>query len=251
MNVNNLYAEVLITYFGIELEEFNKTISLLLATLPPPNKTNIRKQDWLSFVYEQSGIGGDDLQQLLLVNLTYPTAYFKAKHLFYDQPISDHSLDQLIDQLALGDGNGAVYLEFNPWDGYLSTIPVDQTAFPYRSSKFGIQFMMYWNNGQYEKQQMNWLNQIYLSIYNDSTKHAYINYIDRDVQDWMNVYYHPHQQRLINIQHIYDKNNRFYFEKSIVSGGISSTSDTSIVFLFLALFTCSPFFSVPFFCSYI
>ena len=62
-----------------------------------------------------------------------------------------------------------------------------------------------------EQEQIHWLNQIYLSIYNDSTKYAYINYIDRDVLNWMNVYYNTHQQRLINIKNMYDKNNRFYF----------------------------------------
>jgi hypothetical protein len=66
---------------------------------------------------------------------------------------------------------------------------------------------------------MNWLNQVYLSIYNDSTKYSYINYIDRDIPNWMNVYYHIHQQRLINIKNIYDKNNRFYFERTIQGNG--------------------------------
>ncbi|CAF4039730.1 unnamed protein product, partial [Adineta steineri] len=79
--------------------------------------------------------------------------------------------------------------------------------------------MVSWNDTQHEEQQMNWLNQVYLSIYNDSTKHSYINYIDRDVPNWMNVYYHTHMQQLINIKHIYDKNNRFYFEKTIESIG--------------------------------
>ncbi len=217
MNVNNIQVGISIIYFGIELEEFNKTISLFLATLPTPNKTDVHKQDWLTFVYAGLGTGDNsgDHRPLLLNNLTYPTYYFKAKHLFYDQPISNHSLDQFIDRLASGGGGGQLYVAFSPWDGYLSTIPVDQTAFPHRNSKFGIQFMIYWNDEQQERQQLNWLNQIYLSIYNDSTKHSYINYIDRDVHNWMNVYYHTHQQRLIHIKYTYDKNNRFYFEKTI------------------------------------
>jgi hypothetical protein len=207
--------EILIIYFDTELDEFNKTISLLLSTLPTPNSINIYKQDWLTFVYRTSGLynGNGDHQLLLLENLTYPTYYFKAKHLFYDQPISYHSLEQFIDQLALG--NGPLLVEFTPWDGYLSTIPVDQTAFPHRNFKFGIQFMVYSN----DQQQLDWLNEVYLSIYNDSTKYAYINYIDRDVPDWMNVYYNTYQQRLINIKNIYDKNNRFYFEMTIQSNG--------------------------------
>jgi hypothetical protein len=146
MNVNNVYAEILIVYFGIELEELNKTISLLLERLPTPNETNVRKQDWLTFVYEGSSIGGSDHdpRQLLLENLTYPTYYFKGKHLFYDQTISDHSLDQFIDRIALGDG--PLYMEFSPWDGYLSTIPVPKTAFLHRHFKLGIQFMIYSND---------------------------------------------------------------------------------------------------------
>ncbi|CAF5055813.1 unnamed protein product, partial [Rotaria sp. Silwood1] len=158
MNVNNFYVEILIIYFGIELEELNKTISLLLATLPTSNQINVHQRDWLTFFYERSTVNaGGNPQQLLLENLTYPTSYFKAKHLFYDQPISDHSLDQFIDRLALGDGQ--IYLEFSPWDGYLSRVPVNKTAFPHRHYKFGIQFMIFWNDEQDEKEQLNLLNQ--------------------------------------------------------------------------------------------
>ena len=36
-----------------------------------------------------------------------------------------------------------------------------------------------------------WLNQVYLSVYNDSAKHSYINYINRDEPNWMDAYYKP------------------------------------------------------------
>ena len=109
---------------------------------------NIYEQDWLTFVYRASDLNtsNNDLRSLLLENLTYPTYHFKAKHLFYDQPISNHSLDQFVNQLALG--NGQLGLGFNPWDGYLSTIPADQTGFPHRNFKFGIQFTLQWNDTQ-------------------------------------------------------------------------------------------------------
>ena len=215
MLVNNTHVHILIINFGIELKEFNKTILLLLENLPTSNKTSLDKQDWLTFVYKHSGIDNftGDHRQLLLDNLTYPTYYFKGKHLFYNQTISNNSLEQLIHRLTLVDGQ--ISMLFNPWDGYLSKIPVNKTAFPHRHFKFGIQFLSYWNDHQHEKKQMNLLKQIYLSIYNDSTKYSYINYIDRDEHNWMNVYYNTHQQRLINIKHIYDKKNRFYFEKTI------------------------------------
>ncbi|CAF4971518.1 unnamed protein product [Rotaria sp. Silwood1] len=215
MRVLKTHVAISILYFGIEFDEFNNTISLLLATLPTPNRTKLYEQDWLTFVYKSSGIadGSGDHQQLLLDRLTYPTYHFKAKHLFYDRPISSHNLDKFIDRLASGDGE--ITMIFLPWDGYLSTIPVDETAFPHRHFKFGIQFTLYPTDEQHEKEQMNWLNQVYLTVYNESTTYSYINYIDRDVPNWMNVYYHTHQQRLINIQHMYDKNNRFYFEKTI------------------------------------
>ncbi|CAF1386941.1 unnamed protein product [Adineta steineri] len=236
MGVNSIQIEISITYFGIELEEFNRIISLLLTTLPTPYKTEVHQRDWLTFVYLNSDIGdlNGDHRQLLLDNVTYPTHYSKAKHLFYDQPISNHSLDQLIDRLTLG--NGQISLLFSPWDGYLKTIPVHATGFPHRHFKFGIQFMVSWNDTQHEEQHMTWLNQVYLTIYNDSTKHSYINYIDRDVPNWMNVYYHTHVQQLINIKHRYDKNNRFYFEKTIESIGVNSHPFLSVHFAILIIF---------------
>lgn len=229
MGVSNINVEISILYFDTVLDEFNKTIARLLSILPTPNTVNIYEQDWLTFAYRASDLdlSNNDLRSLLLENLTYPSYHFKAKHLFYDQPISDHSLDQFVQQLA--SGSGRIGLGVNPWDGYLSTIPVDQTAFPHRHFKFGIQFTTTWDDTENGQEQINWLNRVYLSVYNDSTKYSYINYIDRDVEDWMNAYYHTHQQRLINIKSTYDKNNRFYFERTIQS----NNANQQVVFRYL------------------
>ncbi|CAF0976835.1 unnamed protein product [Adineta steineri] len=219
LTVKSATVDILLSYYGVELEEFNRIVSLFLSTLPSPLKINITELDWLSFVYEHSSLSNpsDDIRELLLNNLTYPTYYFKAKHLFYDQPVSDDSLDQLISRLTSTDSS--ITLQFELWGGYLNTIPVDQTAFLHRHYKFDIQFMVCWDNDQDENEQLNRLNQVYLTVYNDSTKYSYINYIDRDLPNWMNAYYNTHQQRLIHIKHIYDKDNRFDFERTIQLSG--------------------------------
>lgn len=236
MRVSNVQVDISIDYFDTNLDDFYQIKSSLLAALPTPNATNERTQDWLSYVYERSSAdGGDnDYRQLLLVNLTYPTYYFKAKHLYYDQPISDRSLDHFIDRLAAG--NAQIATQFNPWDGHSSTIPVDQTAFPHRHFKFGIHFTGVWDRTQDEKEQLNLLNELYLTVYDDSTKYSYINYIDRDVPNWMDVYYHIHKQRLINIKAIYDKDNRFYFERTIESSGIDQRFFSNFHLSILAIF---------------
>ena len=236
MGVSNVQVDITINYFDTNIDDFNKIVSSLLAALPTPNKTDERTQDWLAYVYERSdaGGGGNDYRQLLLINLTYPTYYFKAKHLYYDQPISDISLDQFIDRLVLGDGR--VVAQFNPWDGYSSTIPVNRTAFPHRHVKFGIQFTAVWNREQDENEQLNALNERYLAIYDDSTKYSYINYIDRYVPNWMDAYYHIHKQRLINIKYIYDKDDRFSFERTIESGGIDQSFFLNFQLISFAIF---------------
>ncbi|CAF4064914.1 unnamed protein product [Adineta steineri] len=215
MNVNHLEIRISITYFGIELDVLKRTVALFLETLPTPNETKIHSEDWLTFVYDGLGLGNSnvDHRHLLLKNSTMPTYCFKAKHLFFDKPISDHSLDQFLNRISLGIGE--LYITFNPWDGHIHTIPIDKTAFPHRRYKFGIQLMIYCNDTNSEKKQMKWLNEIYSTIYRDSTKHSYINYMDRDVKNWMDYYYNTHQQILHNLKYIYDKNNRFYFEKTI------------------------------------
>jgi len=60
MNVNNVQVGISIIYFGIELEEFNKTVSLLLTKLPTPKKIHVHKQDWFTFSYRL--VLGDDGQ---------------------------------------------------------------------------------------------------------------------------------------------------------------------------------------------
>ena len=219
MTVNSSSVEVLISYYGVQVEQFNRTVALFLSTLPPPTEQKIKTQDWLSSVYEHSSLTDPrgDLRELLLDNLTYPTLHFKAKHLFYNQPISNDSLDRLI--ARLGSTASSISLQFSVWGGYLPTIPVDQTAFSHRSYRFAIQFMVYWNDDQDENEQISWLNQVYLTIANDSTKYSYINYIDRDLPNWMDAYYNTHQQRLIHIKGTYDRDNRFDFERTIQLSG--------------------------------
>lgn len=215
MGIRTTGARISINYYSPILDEFNQTTSFLLSSLPSPSNSNEFQKDWINFVYARSDVGSsnDDPRSLLLENMTYPTFDFKAKHLYYDQPISDQSLERLVN--LIGSRNGSLVLIFSPWDGHLSTIPVDQTAFPHRNFKFGIQFIIYSN----DQQELNWLNEVYSCLYDDSTKYSYINYIDRDVPNWMNVYYHTHQQRLINVKAMYDQNNRFYFERAIESNG--------------------------------
>ncbi|CAF0797248.1 unnamed protein product [Adineta steineri] len=127
--------------------------------LPTSNNISLDKQDWLTFVYKHSGLDNlnGDHRHLLLENLTLPTYNFKGKHLFYNQSIANHNLELVIHRLRLADGN--ISMLFNPWDGYLSEIPVNKTAFPHRNFKFGIQFMNYWIDRQQEEKQMNLLNQ--------------------------------------------------------------------------------------------
>jgi FAD/FMN-containing dehydrogenase len=215
MLVNNTHVTISMFNFGHKLKDLNKTISLFLKNLPSPVQIDIHIKDWLTFVYELAWIRNltGDPRQLLLENSPYPTYHYKAKHLYFNQPISDDSLDQLINRLS--SGGGQVGMLFGPWDGYMSTVPLDKTAFPHRSYKFGIQFGVLWEEEQKGIKQMKYLEEVYSTIYEDSTKHSYINYIDRDVPDWMNVYYGTNLQRLRSIKQIYDKNNRFYFEKTI------------------------------------
>ena len=227
MDVRSNYVEIVMTNFGTGLEDFNRIVALFSTTLPPPYQKNELTRDWLSFVN-----GNENHAQLLLENLTLSADYFKGKHLFYDQPISDYSLDRFLERLALRDGGFA--MEFTPWDGYLSTIPTDKTAFPYRRYKFGIQFMTFSGSQPLDSQQLHWLNQVYLAVYNDSTKHSYINYIDRDEPNWTNAYYDTHQQRLMDVKRMYDKNNRFYFERTIPSSGANQHKLFNVhLFIFL------------------
>jgi len=122
MEVRSTFVEIVLTNFGTELEEFDRIVSLFSTTLPPPIEESVLTSDWLSFVN-----GNENHVQLLLENLTYPADYFKGKHLFYDQPISDYSLDLFLERLALRDGGFA--MKFTPWDGYLSTFQLIKQHF--------------------------------------------------------------------------------------------------------------------------
>ena len=146
MIVGHSFAEILMIHYGVEVGELSSIMMLFLSTLPTSDKVSIRQRDWLTFIYETSGVddGSNNHQRLLLENLTFPRYYFKAKHLFYDQPISDDSIDRFVDQLAIG--KGKITMQFRLLNGYVSTIPIDRTAFAHRLYNFGIQFMIFWDD---------------------------------------------------------------------------------------------------------
>ncbi|CAF3879539.1 unnamed protein product [Adineta steineri] len=185
MDVRSTYVMILMTNFGTKLEDFNKIVCLFLTTLPPPYEMSRVTPDWLTFVNRN-----ENHAQLLLENMTHSGSYFKGKHLFYDRPISDYSLDQFLERLSLR--NDGFAMEFTPMDGYLSTIPVDKTAFPHRHYKFGIQFMAF-SSQQLNVQELNWLNQSYCTPLDD-----YVHKPD-PVFAWKRIQIFPYSTHTIHI----------------------------------------------------
>jgi FAD/FMN-containing dehydrogenases len=146
--------------------------------------------------------------------------YFENYSIFWQNSLSDEALDVYDHYMKIAPGPYSS-IEFNAMMGRVSDIKSNETAFPYRKSRF-------WNQLQgksidpedFPKQQL-WVRKLYdaISVYADKNHDvvpSYINAPQKNLQDkYMRAYYSTNSKKLIKIKNKYDPENFFHFPQSI------------------------------------
>src|SRR5205823_10378152 len=84
--------------------------------------------------------------------------------------------------------NPQALAQFDSYGGAVARMPAEATAFYHRDALFNIQYQTYWTDPIDERPNIRWVETLRNRLL-PFTRGGYVNYIDRDVADYLDFYY--------------------------------------------------------------
>lgn len=141
--------------------------------------------------------------------------YYKFKSDIVTSPLPRDALVALIEPLQSAPP-GALNLECEALGGAISQVPVSDTAFPYRNGAlFKIQYSTEVQKAKNTTGYLLALSSQYEAMRPFMSGAAYVNYCDRDLEDWPRAYWQSNLERLKNVKRKYDPHNIFQHDQSV------------------------------------
>lgn len=124
------------------------------------------------------------------------------------------AVDRIVRYLhAAPNDQGLVQLD--AYGGAVARVPSDATAFAHRAGVlWNMQFQAYWTDPSEQDANIRWVEDFRRSLL-PFTRGAYVNYIDRGVEDWQSQYYGGNFARLTEVKRAWDPRNVFRYPQSI------------------------------------
>ncbi|WP_410622467.1 FAD-binding oxidoreductase [Amycolatopsis sp. cmx-8-4] len=107
------------------------------------------------------------------------------------------------------DGAGAALFA---WGGAIGRVPVGDTAFPHRDTRFLLSLDTSWAEDDAPgvvRANLDWLHALHAEAGEFAPDASYVNFTDPDLEDWRGAYYGPNATRLAEVKHRYDP-DRFF-----------------------------------------
>ncbi|SES40569.1 FAD-binding oxidoreductase [Actinokineospora terrae] len=107
------------------------------------------------------------------------------------------------------DGAGAALFA---WGGAINDVPVTDTAFPHRDTRFLLSLDTSWartDGPEVVRANLDWLHGLHAESAEFATDASYVNFTDPDLDDWRWAYYGPNAGRLAEVKRRYDP-DRFF-----------------------------------------
>lgn len=138
---------------------------------------------------------------------------FKSKSHFFKRKFTDVEWGAFVDLLEKPI-QGLVGLMLDPWQGAISRVPMDATAFAHRDALFSIQYRADWGLEAGKAGSLEALDQLY-TLQSPLSNGAYVNYSDKNLSNWRHAYHGVHLQRLVDVKRRYDPDGFFRHALSI------------------------------------
>ncbi|WP_410670879.1 FAD-binding oxidoreductase [Amycolatopsis sp. cmx-4-68] len=113
------------------------------------------------------------------------------------------------------DGAGAALFA---WGGAIGRVPVADTAFPHRDTKFLLSLDTSWteqDTPDVVRANLDWLHALHAETGEFAPDAAYVNFADPDLEDWRGAYYGPNAARLAEVKRRYDPDRFFSFPQAL------------------------------------
>lgn len=117
-------------------------------------------------------------------------------------------------------------LQFDSYGGNLAKVAVKDSAFCHRGdTKFCMHYQANWRSAAQDERNIKWINDFKQAMKPHVSGFAYVNYCDRDIEDWPKSYYGENLARLVEVKKKYDPDNFFNFAQSIPIGSKTTHCD--------------------------
>lgn len=140
---------------------------------------------------------------------------FKNTSDYVNKELDDEGIKTIVNFLASTPVDSSC-LQFDSYGGKITQVPVTDTAFCHRAdTKFCMHYQISWRNPAQDERNMTWVNDFKKAMKPHVSGFTYVNYCDREIEDYGRSYYGNNLERLVEIKQKYDPQNFFNFAQSI------------------------------------
>lgn len=140
---------------------------------------------------------------------------FKNTSDYVNKELDDEGIKTIVNFLANTPVDSSC-LQFDSYGGKITQVPVTDTAFCHRAdTKFCMHYQISWRNPAQDERNMTWVNDFRKAMKPHVSGFTYVNYCDREIEDYGRSYYGNNLERLVEIKQKYDPQNFFNFAQSI------------------------------------
>ncbi|MDB5072301.1 MAG: hypothetical protein JWM87_3412 [Candidatus Eremiobacteraeota bacterium] len=200
-----------------ELAGFSALLAPMLGAAPP---TGISVQ-MMPYSYAAAMFAGvDPKNPQWMIHPHNDTQYFKSTSAVAYEPFPKAALELLKAQLELApvqtgwDTNEPSMVQLLAGGGAPGRVPVDGTAVPHRDAVCVVQYDAYWTDPADQPVAEKWIEGVRTSML-PYARNAYVNYVDLQIENYLEAYYVSNLPRLIEVKGRVDPDNVFNFPQSV------------------------------------
>jgi FAD/FMN-containing dehydrogenase len=145
----------------------------------------------------------------------YESHYSKDKSDFIFSPLGDDGLATLLAELQRLPRAVPLTVTFSAYGGRIAALASQDTAFPYRNALYCLHYELVWERATITSAMLAQIRIIYDAMRPYVSGAAYVNYCDKDLQNWQEAYWGPNLPRLKAIKSRFDPEGVFRHAQSI------------------------------------
>lgn len=206
-----------LTVFGASIGGESEAANLLggLAELvgPAPASTIMTPAPYAAAKRYLADLGDE------MASASLESGHNRSKSEYFDGPLPGDAVTALVRNLDAGRRPGqARELDFTPWGGAYTRVPVGATAFPHRDARFLLKHTVTVaadaSTREHETAR-GWLRRSWAAVHPWGSGGVYPNFPDPDLTPWADAYHGPNFERLLRVKAAYDPDGFFRFHQAI------------------------------------
>jgi FAD/FMN-containing dehydrogenase len=222
--VGDTHDDGVITLFGQltpdspqELATFTTLLGPMLAAAPPTG-VSVQMMPYSAAAAVFAGV--DPHKPEWLIHPHNDQQLFKSTSAVAYEPFPQAALQLLKAKIETAplqtwwDTNEPSMIQLLAGGGAPGRVPIDGTAVMHRKAVFVVQYDAYWTDPADADAAISWIEGVRTAML-PYANHAYVNYVDHYIEDYLDAYYGPNLPKLVEVKKKYDPENFFNFPQSI------------------------------------